>query len=147
RRAGGRTVKYPLFGPVLWFDLVRTTRRGRHVLLRCGYLVFLLVAIFVLYEKYLSNDTDRGVFDERAIAPHEMARFTEAFFTAFMVIQFLVVLLLTPIFTAGAIAEERERRTLEFLLATDLHNREIVFSKLLARLASLALLLLTGLPV
>ncbi len=140
-------MKYPLLGPVLWYDLVRTTRRGRHVLLRCGYLLFLLAAIFLLYEKHVSDQTRRGLFGASTLAPHEMAEFTDAFFSAFTMIQFFVILLITPIFTAGAIAEERERRTLEFLLATDLHNREIVFSKLLARLASLALLLLTGLPV
>src|SRR5262249_49386495 len=54
---------------------------------------------------------------------------------------------LTPAYTAGAIAEEKDRKTLEFLLATDLRNREIVLSKLTARYANLTLLLLTALPI
>src|SRR5262249_39437353 len=49
--------------------------------------------------------------------------------------------------TASAICEEKERRTLEYLLATDLHNREIVLSKFLSRLANMALLVITGLPI
>src|SRR5207244_758429 len=45
------------------------------------------------------------------------------------------------------IAEEKDRKTLEFMLATDLNNREIVMSKLLSRLANMTLFLLTGLPI
>src|SRR5262249_7761917 len=55
--------------------------------------------------------------------------------------------LVTPVMVAGAIADEKERRTLEFLLATDLRGREIVLGKLAARVASVLLVLLTGVPV
>src|SRR5207237_8910103 len=79
--------------------------------------------------------------------PNEMARFAEAFFYAFMSVQFTVVGVLTPAYTAGAIAEEKERRTLEFLLATDLRNREIILSKLLSRMANITLLVMAGLPI
>ena len=48
-----------------------------------------------------------------------------------------VILLLTPAYTAGAVAEEKERRTLEFILATDLRNREIILGKVLSRLLNL----------
>jgi ABC-type transport system involved in multi-copper enzyme maturation permease subunit len=64
-----------------------------------------------------------------------------------MVIQFLTVAVLTPAYTAGAIAEEKDRKTLEFLLATDLYNREIVLSKLASRVANLTLIVLAGLPI
>src|SRR5262245_20420681 len=65
----------------------------------------------------------------------------------FMGLQFLAVFVLTPAYTAGTIAEEQERRTLEFVLATDLRNSEIVLGKFGGRLAVLTLLLLVGLPV
>src|SRR5262249_43980400 len=78
---------------------------------------------------------------------HDRAHFAESFFAGFMVLQFAVVLLLTPTYTAGAIANERERRTLEFLLVTDLSDGEIVLGGLTSRLARLLLLVLTGLPV
>src|SRR2546430_14080099 len=64
-----------------------------------------------------------------------------------MLVQPLAVTILTPAYVAGAIAEEKDRKTMEFLLATDLRNREIVLSKLLSRLANLTLFLLTGLPI
>ena len=42
---------------------------------------------------------------------------------------------------------KRQRRRLDFLFATDLRNHEIILGKLASRLASVALLLVTGLPV
>ena len=41
----------------------------------------------------------------------------------------------------------KERRTLDFLLATDLHSHEIILGKLAARLGTLLLVLLVGLPI
>src|SRR5262249_56660534 len=81
------------------------------------------------------------------LSPQEMAQLSEAFFGTFMVVQFAVVALLVPAVTGGAIAEEKERETLEFLLATDLRGREIVLGKLAARLAGLLAFVLAGLPV
>src|SRR5437763_1632325 len=48
---------------------------------------------------------------------------------------------------AEAVAEEKERRTLEFVLATDRRDREIVLGKLASRLIILAFLVLAGVPV
>src|SRR6266852_542152 len=76
-----------------------------------------------------------------------MSKVAITFFFYFLMCQLSVVLLLTPAFTASAIAEEKDRKTLEFLLATDLRNREIVLSKLAARLANMTLIILTGLPI
>lgn len=141
-------MRYPLFGPVLIYDLVRTARRGRSTVMRCVYLGVLLLAIFLLYEGHTHGGRGAALLgQEIALSPDDMARFADSFFTLYMVLQFLAVLLLTPVYTAGAIAEERERRTLEFLFATDLHSREIVFSKLVSRLLDMATLLMTGLPV
>ena len=71
----------------------------------------------------------------------------ETFFMFFMLIQLVLVVILTPAYVAGSIADEKDRKTIEFMLATDLRNREIVFSKLLSRLGNMGLLLLTGLPI
>src|SRR5256885_15603527 len=75
------------------------------------------------------------------------ADLAEKFFLAFAVTQFLVVVALTPVYVAGTIAVEKERKTLEFLLATDLRNREIVFGKLAARVTNLLMYVFAGLPI
>jgi ABC-type transport system involved in multi-copper enzyme maturation permease subunit len=130
-----------LFGPVLFYDLVRIARRTRYILLRTLYAILLAVLLFWVYATwYLGAPQGR-------IEASRMALFAESFFYTFMVIQFLTVIVLTPAYTAGAIAEEKDRKTLEFLLATDLYNREIVLSKLLSRVANLTLIVLAGLPI
>jgi ABC-type transport system involved in multi-copper enzyme maturation permease subunit len=131
-----------VFGPVLFYDLVRSARRGRTYLVRCAYLVCLLIGLSLLYLNW-----DRHPYNRGPLRSREAAEFAEAFFGTFMLVQFGLVVLLTPGYTAGAIADEKERKTLEFLLATDLRNREIVLGKLASRLAHLTLLILGGLPV
>jgi ABC-type transport system involved in multi-copper enzyme maturation permease subunit len=130
-----------LIGPMLFYDLVRVARRPRYFFLRCVYALLLSLLLgWVYLVWYLSTNTGR-------MQPNEMARFAETFFYTFMTEQLIVVFVLTPAYTAGAIAEEKDRKTLEFLLATDLRNREIVLSKLLSRLANITLLVLAGLPI
>jgi ABC-type transport system involved in multi-copper enzyme maturation permease subunit len=129
-----------LLGPVLFYDLVLIARRSRYALLRCLYALFLLLMLYGSYQSYR-----RPLLS--SVDPRMLAQMSESFFLTLLGVQFFAVLVLTPAYTAGAIAEEKERRTLEFLLATDLHNREIVLSKQLARLANLVLLVLTGLPI
>src|SRR5712692_7037532 len=149
-----------LFGPVLFYDLVRTGRRTRNILLRC---IYALALLFILYTVYLEYTTSiqllismkgaggRNPFfgpeQMNQLLAKEMAKFAESFFIMFMEVQFVGIFLLTPAFAAGAIAEEKDRRTLEYLLATDLDDREIVLGKLTSRLLGLALLVLTGLPI
>jgi ABC-type transport system involved in multi-copper enzyme maturation permease subunit len=128
-----------LFGPVLFYDMVRSGRRGRYILLRCCYAGVLFVLFFGFFLESLNSRWDAS--------PSGPALRAERCFETLMLAQLLTALLLTPVYVAGSIADEKDRRTLEFLLATDLRNREIVFSKLVARLASLALLVLTGLPI
>jgi ABC-type Na+ efflux pump permease subunit len=132
-----------LFGPVFFYDAVRLARQRRQLWLRAGYataLGLLLTWIYALW--YYDFVRDSGNVPLRA-----MAQIADVYFEVFMVVQFLVVVLVTPSYVAGAIADEKERKTLEFLLATDLRNREIVFGKLASRVGGVALFVLAGLPV
>src|SRR5437868_1780647 len=133
-----------LLGPVLFYDVLRNARRGRFILLRWLYALGLLLLLLWVHsmwslERYRTGDAPA---DYKALA-----RLAEDYFRAFSIVQFVVVALLTPAYVAGAVAEEKERKTLEFLLATDLNDREIVFGKLVSRVGNLALFVLTGLPV
>src|SRR5260370_32431578 len=82
-----------------------------------------------------------------AMPAPQAAEVIRSFFNYFVIAQIMLVSLLTPGYAAGALAEEKDRRTLEAVLATDLRNREIVLSKLVVRLANLTLMLLTGEPI
>ncbi|MBL8795962.1 MAG: ABC transporter permease subunit [Planctomycetia bacterium] len=132
----------PLFGPLLRWELVRVARQRRYLLLRAGYAVTLLLLLAGLYVVW-TWDFPRGQNPPASA----LTRFAETFFFTFMCAELVAVLILTPVYTAGAIAAEKECQTLDFLLAADLHGREIVLSKLAARLANLVLLILVGLPI
>jgi ABC-type transport system involved in multi-copper enzyme maturation permease subunit len=132
---------FTVTGPVLFYDMVRSARRSRYVLVRCLYAGILTVLLgWVYFFFWLGSENG-------SIRARDMAGFAEGFFYMFMAVQFAAVVILTPGYTAGAIAEEKDRKTLEFILTTDLGNREVVLGKVLARLANLTLVLLTGLPI
>lgn len=130
-----------LLGPVFWYDLLRTSRRARYFLLRVIYAGLLLFLLWINYLSWFSR------WSPDAVTYDEITRFSESFFSFFMVMQFFLVLLLTPAYVGGAIADEKHRKTLEYVMATDLRNREIVFGKLASRLLNLTLFILTGLPI
>ena len=77
----------------------------------------------------------------------ESANFAAYFFSVFAWGQLLAVMAVGPALTAGTIAQERERRTLEYLFASNLTNTEIVFGKFAARVLHTAWVLLAGVPV
>jgi ABC-type transport system involved in multi-copper enzyme maturation permease subunit len=129
-----------VFGPVLYYDMIRQARRKQFTLMVWLYvllLAFLLSAVAIAETEWGASRTDA----------RDGARIAQKYFDVYMIAQFCTVILLTPAYVAGAIAEEKERQTLEFMLATDLLNREIVLSKLGSRVANLCLLALAGLPI
>jgi ABC-type transport system involved in multi-copper enzyme maturation permease subunit len=136
-----------ILGPVFWYDLVRTSRHGQVVGHRLLYVSLLGFVLFLVYWNRFPNQSFADLFQGPRLSVSARASFAESFFYGFMGIQFLMILLLTPLYTAGAIAEEKERRTIELLFVTDLSNREIVLGMLASRLARLFLLLLAGLPI
>jgi ABC-type transport system involved in multi-copper enzyme maturation permease subunit len=126
-----------LCGPVLFYDVVRTARQGRYALARVAYAIVLFCLLNLLAQGWISGGP----------SGNNLAELAGAFFAQLLMVQFVVIIMLTPAYTAGSITEEKERQTLEYLLATDLSSREIVLGKFLSRLGSLGLLLLTGFPV
>jgi ABC-type transport system involved in multi-copper enzyme maturation permease subunit len=130
-----------LFGPVFYFDLIRESRRRPAPLLRLLYLLALFGMLVLAYSSWSSN------FKGGTLPQGQTARFIESFFAIFLGAQFFLVVVLTPALTAGALTEEKEGQTLPFLLASNLHNHEIVLGKLGSRLVSVLLIVLAGLPV
>lgn len=130
-----------LIGPMLFYDLLCTARRKRYFAMRALYAFALITLLCWMYWIWVLGKT------EDTFTGSDAAEFAEAFFYSFLCVQMIILTVLTPAYCAGAIAEEKERKTLEFLLATDLSNREIVLSKFLSRLANLSLLLLAGMPI
>jgi ABC-type transport system involved in multi-copper enzyme maturation permease subunit len=146
-----------LFGPHCYFDLIRMARKGRTVLFRVLFLLALLAGIWYTYEKHRPEEPE---FDWRRLKiggvqlaqdepnmRNQLARFNAECVYAWFLLQNLTILILTPAYFGGAIAEERERGTLELLHTSGLYNREIILGKLAARVLHLGAFLLAGLPV
>ncbi len=136
-----------LFGPVFFYEVVRNSRRRTTFLLRGIYTMCISASLALAYVLFLESERIPVFSSSRVVSIRAMSGFSEEFFTAFVIIQHLTLLLLTPVSVAGAITVEKERKTLEFLLATDLRNREIIFGKLIARVLGLLMYLLAGLPI
>jgi ABC-type transport system involved in multi-copper enzyme maturation permease subunit len=134
---------FTLFGPVLFYELIRASRRPRYIIIRTLYATALMLLLgWVAFIWYMEGTGSRGHVEAK-----QMAAFAETFFFVFAVVQGMVVIILTPAYTGGAIADEKDRRTLDFLLATSLNKREIVFGKLVSRIANLSMMILAGLPI
>src|SRR5262245_140091 len=133
---------------VFFLDLRRAARRGWPTVLRVVYGLALLTALGGLYMRLFPDALafEPGVLT-RTTGPSQLARFAIQFAAICATMQLGAVLLLAPAATAGAVAEERQRGTLDLLLTSDLSDTEIVVGKLAARTLHLFALLLTGLPV
>ncbi|MEQ8222360.1 MAG: hypothetical protein ABRQ37_08680 [Candidatus Eremiobacterota bacterium] len=67
--------------------------------------------------------------------------------TALFVIQFILIALINPSFTCGAISGEKERKTYELLVTTLLSPVDIIFGKVLHSVSYCFLFILSSLPV
>src|SRR5262245_28357087 len=104
-----------VLGPVFWHDLVSIARRQRVTLWRVTYAVTLLAALLVLYSEKLPR---AGIFAGGRVRPEDLSAFAVAFFATFIIVQFAVVILITPALAANAFADERSGNRLVFLLTT-----------------------------
>jgi ABC-type transport system involved in multi-copper enzyme maturation permease subunit len=144
-----RTPRAPLVGPLFAWDLVRLARRGQdarsRTILACT-LLCTLVGFTTIW--FRTTDLPALFFGKNHFTDvKESARFAEQFMLAMLLAQMAVLVFLTPAYAAGSIADEKERRTWPFLLATPLTDREIVLGKFLARMTFLGGILAAGLPV
>ncbi|MFV2066226.1 MAG: ABC transporter permease [Pirellulales bacterium] len=130
-----------LLGPVFSAEVVTSARRARYFVLRTAYALILLLLLWSTYEtaRLTSSSLDLNI--------RQTAELTASFFSSFAYLQLVTVLLVGPAIAAGTIAEERQRRTIEYLFATDLSNREIILDKLAGRLLLITYLIVVGLPI
>jgi ABC-type transport system involved in multi-copper enzyme maturation permease subunit len=131
-------------GAIAGWELTRLARRGSPTVARLLVALLLFAALLVTYLAAFPQDLDllrSGDIQAR------LSRFGQQFSLALLLVQAAVVFVLTPLFVAGSIVEETERRTLEFLLATDLRPREIILGKLWPRLLLVFGVVLVGWPV
>jgi ABC-type transport system involved in multi-copper enzyme maturation permease subunit len=129
----------PGLGPVFVYEWITSSRRWQTYAQRSLFAVIVLAAMAVIWmsqSAYVLAFTLGG-----------MAVLGERFFLSVMGTQLVLVLLVAPAATAGAICLDRARGTLSDMLVTDLSNCEIVLGKLAARLVPVVGLVASTLPM
>jgi ABC-type transport system involved in multi-copper enzyme maturation permease subunit len=114
-------------------------------LLRSAYATIILFVLWVSYSSMLGYQ--QAVRRGGPIPISALAETAAYFFIAFTWVQLIGILAMAPVMAVGTIATERERRTIDYLFATDLSNFEIVVGKTFARLAIVGQLVLVSLPI
>lgn len=124
-----------LLGPLFALEMTRLARRSTTTGGRCAYALALLAALYQSFPTYAAADRE------------EIAKFAGYFSELFLTVQSVTVLLFVPLYFGGAVSDEKERRSLDFLLSAPLSSREIVLGKYVARVISMTSVVLAGLPV
>jgi ABC-type transport system involved in multi-copper enzyme maturation permease subunit len=134
-----------MLGPVFRFELITTARRKRYYVAR---LVYGLLLLFSLGNRYGGGDWSQSVtIDVRPDSIEELSRFAREMFAALAWAQGIALLCLVPALLAGVIADEAQRKTLHYLLASQMSSTEIVLGKLAARLLHVGVVVLMGVPM
>lgn len=123
--------------PILLRVVQMNGKRRRDLFIRCGYLG-LLIGIVIVSIGTGSSSTGNLA---------ELAKTSANLFQMLSYCQLALVALLAPIFTAGAITQEKDSQTYDILLATPLTNGQIVLGSLMSRLFFVIALLVSGIPV
>ena len=144
---GLRLAGVRLVGPMFWYELVRLARKGTQPRLRALLVGLLMVGLLVAYLREFRGLEREALLGGAQLPLDRTARFAETFLIAFSTAQLVAVMLITPAVVGGAVTEEKERGTLDFLRGSLLTNREIVLGKLAARLAFVGGVVLAGVPV
>jgi ABC-type transport system involved in multi-copper enzyme maturation permease subunit len=126
-------------GPVFSREVVTAPRRPRLYVSRAAYVGALLVLLSTAWQVVTGTQTVRDTGD--------LARFGVTSFQILAPLQLAVALFFAALSAAGAVAAEKDRRTLDLLLLTRISNSELVLGKLLASLLSVLMLIVAALPL
>ncbi len=124
--------------PILVRVVQGASRRMRHLWIRFAYLVIILFVVLVMVLS--SGGSSRATLAD-------LAKNASTMFMYASMAQLALMCVLAPIFTAGAITQERDAQTFNILIATPLSNAQIVLGSLMSRLYFVMMLLVAGLPI
>ncbi len=126
-------------GPIFIREALILPRQFKHFLIRSGYVAALIVLMFTASQAAFGWQQVRNIGD--------VARFGSLIFQVFSLVQLSLVIFFALLFSAGNVAQEKDRQTLILLLMTDLRDREMVLGKLFSSLLLVVVLLAASIPV
>jgi ABC-type transport system involved in multi-copper enzyme maturation permease subunit len=130
---------HPQANPIIVRELRTRMRGSRPYLILSIFLVLLALTGVGVY--YLMLQQSRlGMV---VLSP----QIGQALFKGLAFVELLLIVVLAPALTSGAISGEREQLTYDMLLATPLHPGQVLWGKLIAALSYLLLLIVAAIPV
>jgi ABC-type transport system involved in multi-copper enzyme maturation permease subunit len=138
-----------LIGPLFGWELIRLARRGQDMRGRFILAATLLFVLTSFTQLWFWNVSPADVFlgTSQSMSIEQSAKFGRGFALTFVLAQLGIMMLLTPAYAAGGISEEKEKKTLVYLLVSDLTSREILMGKFAGRLVFLLGIMFAGLPI
>lgn len=112
------------------------SKRAAHFWARTGYLLVMLFVMLIVAQT-MKHGESLG----------DLAKSSASTFEAISILQLAMMCFLAPVFTAGAISQEKDAETFNVLLTTPLTNAQIALGSLMSRLFFVLSLLLSGLPI
>lgn len=126
-------------GPLLTRELLVSPRHLKHFALRAGYVGAIAILMYTGAQATFGWTPLRSAGD--------VARFGTFLFDLVCYVQLTIVVAAALIFSAGSIAQEKDRRTLVLLLMTDLRAGELVVGKSLASLLPVFTIIAAAFPM
>lgn len=128
--------------PVVLKELRGRMRGGRAFVILSAYVIMISMLICLVYFGFYL-----GTLNTMSNNPTLRRSVGQTVFFSVAALELLMICFIAPALTAGAIAAERERQTLDLLKTTLLSARSLVFGKLLSSLGYIWLLLFAGVPL
>src|SRR5437868_15472987 len=128
-----------MLGPIFAREALTLPRRARHYAWRTVYFGLLWILGLTAWQAVVGWD--------RIATLGDTAHFGLLLFQILVFVQLTLLLFFAALSGAGAVTQEKDRRTFVLLLLTDLRNYEIVLGKLLGSLLQILLLLAAMVPV
>lgn len=118
---------------------VRTgMRTARMAALIVGFNTILAIVAFIMFHNTIKGITSMGALDYSGLTD---------LYTAMAYMEFGIIAIIIPAITAGAIVGERERQTLDVMLASKVHPSTIIWGKMLACTQMIVVVCVSSLPV
>jgi ABC-type Na+ efflux pump permease subunit len=128
-----------VLGPIFLRELVTVPRRAGHYSSRAALLGLLTILGITTWQATIGFARDATL--------GEAAAFGLLLFQIIAFVQLLLTLFFAATSAAGAISQEKDRRTFVLLLLTDMRDYEIVLGKMLGALLPITIQLLVSAPV
>ncbi len=126
-------------GPIFTRELAICPRRKQFFIARTAYGAILLLLLCTAWLVVTGTQYIRDVGDS--------ARFGAAWFQIAAPLQVILAIFTSALVAAASICQEKDKRTFDLLLVTDLTNSELVLGKLLSSLVTLFAAFVGGIPV